>query len=66
LIEIPDQRGKVARVINTHGNQVADTWVFNAEEGYECMAMEAMRAKLSLEVGDAYVSNHRHAMLTVY
>ena len=53
-------------MINTHGNQVADTWVFNAEEGYDCMAMEAMRAKLSLEVGDAYVSNHRHAMLTVY
>ena len=76
LIEIPARRGKAARVtrgqsvrvVNTHGNQVVDTWAFNAGDLHECMSMEATRAtrsKLCLEVGDAYVSNHRRPMLTV-
>jgi len=76
LIKIPARRGKAARlsrgqsvrVVNTHGHQVVDTWAFNADDLHECMSMEATRAtrtKLCLEVGDAYVSNHRHAMLTV-
>jgi uncharacterized protein len=76
LIEIPARRGKAARVrtgrtvrvVNTHGNQVVDTWAFNADDLDECMSMEATRAtraKLCLEAGDAYVSNHRRAMLTV-
>ena len=73
MIEILDQRGKAAevkggqtvQVIDTHGKQVADTWAFNAKERYECTAMEAIRTKLCLEAGDAYVSNHRRAMLTV-
>jgi len=76
LIEIPARRGKAARlsrgrsvrVVNTHGHQVVDTWAFSADDIHECMSMEATRAtrtKLCLEVGDAYVSNHRRAMLTV-
>ena len=76
LIEIPARRGRAAklprgrsvRVVNTHGHQVVDTWAFNADDLHECMSMEATRAtwsKLCLEVGDAYVSNHRRAMLTV-
>jgi uncharacterized protein len=76
LIEIPTRRGKAARVkqgqsvrvVNTHGHQVVDTWAFNVEDLHESMSMEATRAtrtKLCLEVGDAYVSNHRRAMLTV-
>ena len=76
LIEIPARRGKAARmkqgqtvrVVNTHGNQVVDTWAFNAADLHECMSMEATRAtrsKLCLDVADSYVSNHRRAMLTV-
>ena len=61
-------RGQTVQVINTHGNQVVDTWAFNAEDLHECMSMEATRAtraKLCLDVGDSYVSNHRRPMLTV-
>ncbi|MFT5173674.1 MAG: hypothetical protein ACI8W7_001852 [Gammaproteobacteria bacterium] len=76
LIEIPARGGKATRVkqgqtvrvVNTHGNQVVDTWAFNATDLHESMSMEATRAtrtKLCLEVGDSYVSNHRRAMLTV-
>ena len=76
LIEIPARRGKAvrvpadttARVINTHGHQVVDTWAFNANDHSEFMSMEATRAtvlKLCLEEGDTYVSNHRRPMLTV-
>ena len=76
LIEIQARRGKAARVrqgqsvrvVNTHGNQVVDTWAFKATDLDECMSMEATRATLSkicLGVGDSYRSNHRRPMLTV-
>lgn len=76
LIEIPARRGKAARVrqgqsvrvINTHGNQVVDTWAFNASDLSECMSMEATRVittKMCLDAGDQYWSNNRRPMLTV-
>jgi len=76
LNEIPARSGTAARlgagqtvhVINTHGNQVVDTWAFNAEDMGEFMSMEATRVqvqKLMLSVGDSYVTNHRRAILTI-
>lgn len=76
LIEIPARRGKAARVakgqtvkvVNTHGAQVVDTWAFNPDEMSESMSMEATRGtilKMMLDVGDAFYSNNRRAMLTI-
>ena len=76
LIEIPARCGKAAqvakgqtiKVVNTHGAQVVDTWAFNPDDMDECMSMEATRAtvlKMRLNVGDAFYSNNRHAMLTI-
>ena len=52
LIEISARRGKAARVdagqtvtvINTHGEQVVDTWAFNRAELGEFMSNEHTRA----------------------
>ncbi len=55
-------------VINTHGEQVVDTWAFAAEDIGEFMSMEHSRtAMLHLRpaIGDTFVSNHRRPMLTV-
>ena len=51
---IPARRGKAAyvaagqtiRVINTHGEQVVDTWAFNRHDMTEFMSMEHSRATL--------------------
>ncbi|MBT3910071.1 MAG: urea carboxylase-associated family protein [Rhodospirillaceae bacterium] len=75
-IEIPARGGMAAKlnagqsvkVINTHGNQVVDTWAFNSGDMDECMSMEATRVqvqKLMLAVGDSYVTNHRRSILSV-
>ncbi len=75
-ITIPARRGKAARVakgqtikvINTHGEQVLDTWAFNAEDIAEFMSMEHSRAsilKLRPQVGDSLVTNLRRPILTV-
>lgn len=76
LITIPARRGKAApvrrgeriRVVNTHGEQVVDTWAFNAEDMAEHMSMEATRAynlRLVPGVGDTLVSNRRRPILTL-
>ncbi|MDD9876883.1 MAG: urea carboxylase-associated family protein [Magnetovibrio sp.] len=76
LIEIPARSGKAAHVaageavsvINTHGQQVVDTWAFNAGDLTEFMSMEATRVqvqKLMLDVGDSYVTNRRRPILTI-
>jgi len=76
LIEIPARSGKAARaskgqtvkVVNTHGAQVVDTWAFNPTDMSESMSMEATRGtvlKMRLDVGDAFYSNNRRAMLTI-
>jgi uncharacterized protein YcgI (DUF1989 family) len=75
-IAIPARRGKAAfvaagqtvRVINTHGEQVVDTWAFNRHDMAEFMSMEHSRAtmhRLIPRVGDALLSNHRRSILTV-
>lgn len=76
LITIPARKGKAARVgrgqtvkvINTLGEQVVDSWAFNAEDFTEFMSMEHSRAgilKLIPKVGDTMLTNRRRPILTV-
>ena len=73
-ITIPARRGKAAylkqgkhiRVINTHGQQVIDTWAFNREDLSECMSMEHSRTALGrimAHVGDVFVTSQRRPIL---
>ena len=73
---IPARRGVAARVakgqtvtvINTHGQQVVDTWAFAAGDLAEFMSMEHSRAhwrKLRPALGDAFVTNRRRPILTL-
>ncbi|SON56836.1 urea carboxylase-associated protein 1 [Hartmannibacter diazotrophicus] len=75
LITIPARRGKAYRVakgetikvINTHGDQVIDTWAFNADDLHEFMSMEHSRAhilKIVPAVGDTMRTNKRRPILT--
>jgi len=75
-IVIPARRGKAAfvskgqavKVINTHGQQVVDTWAFCQADLSECMSMEHTRAglqRLIPAVGDALLTNHRRPILTL-
>jgi uncharacterized protein len=75
-ITIPARRGKagyvaakqVIRVINTHGQQVVDTWAFNRHDISEFMSMEHSRSwlrRLIPRVGDSLVTNRRRPILTV-
>jgi uncharacterized protein YcgI (DUF1989 family) len=60
-------RGKRLRLVNTHGQQVVDTWAFNADDVAEFMSMAHSHASLSKilpTTGDTMVSNRRRPMLT--
>ena len=54
VVEIPARRGKAVRVrkgqtvkvINTNGQQVVDTWAFNADDPREFMSMEHSRVSI--------------------
>lgn len=62
------KKGQIIKVINTHGQQVVDTWAFNAHDTREFMSMEhsrAMMGKIIPAVGDSLVTNHRRPILTV-
>ena len=74
LIAIPARKGKAAflkqgqriKVINTHGQQVVDTWAFNRCDLSECMSMEHSRtalARIMAKVGDNMVTNRRRPIL---
>ena len=76
LITIPARRGKATfvakgqriRVVNTHGQQVVDTWAFNRVDLTEFMSMEHSRTSLGRimpVVGQSMVTNHRRPILTV-
>lgn len=76
IVEIPARRGKAARVargqivrvINTHGDQVVDTWAFAADDLGEFMSMEHSRPhmlKLSPAIGDVLRTNFRRPILTL-
>jgi uncharacterized protein YcgI (DUF1989 family) len=74
LLTIPARRGKAVRlkqgqhirVINTHGQQVIDTWAFHSADLTECMSMEHTRVALGgimVHVGDCLVTNRRRPIL---
>jgi uncharacterized protein len=76
MIEIPARRGKAlrlrrgqkARVVNTKGQQVVDTWAFNTADLREFMSMEHSRVAMGRiipAVGDALVTNRRRPILTL-
>jgi uncharacterized protein YcgI (DUF1989 family) len=76
MIEIPARRGKAVRVskgqivkvINTRGQQVVDTWAFNADDLGELMSMEhshVSMARIIPGVGDTLVTNRRRPILTL-
>ena len=76
LVTIPARGGKAhlvdagqkVRVINTHGQQVVDTWAFSRDALTEFMSMEHSRTSLGrimARVGDSMVSNHRRPILTI-
>ena len=61
-------RGQKIKVVNTHGQQVVDTWAFTQRDLREFMSMEHTRAtltKMRPEVGDALYSNRRRPVLTL-
>ena len=76
MIEIPARsgkstrlnRGETVKIINTTGQQVVDTWAFNASDLREFMSMEHSRVALGHimpAVGDMLVTNRRRPILTV-
>jgi uncharacterized protein len=55
-------------VVNTHGQQVVDTWAFAAGDPAEWMSMEHSRVQMgrvSPRVGDSLVTNRRRPVLTL-
>jgi len=76
LTTIPARRGKAVRlqrgqsieIINTHGEQVVDTWAFLDGHMVEFMSMEHTRAtllKLRPAAGDQLYTNKRRPILTL-
>ena len=76
LIEIPARRGKAAfvsagqivTVINTHGEQVVDTWAFNRADLGEFMSNQHTRARslhLVPKPGEVLRTNKRRPILTM-
>ena len=76
MIDIPARQGKAIRVrkgqtvkvINTRGQQVVDTWAFNAADLNEFMSMEHSRVAIGRiipGVGDALVTNKRRPILSL-
>jgi uncharacterized protein YcgI (DUF1989 family) len=59
-------RGQAIKIINTHGEQVVDTWCFSAEDLHEFMSMEHIRPTLTRILprkGDDLVTNRRRPIL---
>jgi uncharacterized protein YcgI (DUF1989 family) len=76
MIEIPARKGKAVRVrkgqrikvINSKGQQVVDTWAFNADDVREFMSMEHSRVAIGRiipAVGDTLVTNRRRPIITL-
>jgi hypothetical protein len=60
------RKGQALKVINTHGQQVVDTWAFTADDLGEFMSMEHLRQVLSRIIpreGDPLATNHRRPIL---
>ena len=76
LITIPARRGKAAfvaegqrvKVVNTHGQQVVDTWAFRRDDLTEFMSMEHSRTAIGRTMpvlGQSMVTNRRRPILTL-
>ena len=76
LLTIPARRGRAAfvasgqhvKVVNTHGQQVVDTWAFRREDLTEFMSMEHSRTALGRTMplpGQSMVTNRRRPILTL-
>ncbi len=76
LMQIPARGGTAVRarkgqsiaIINTHGQQVVDTWAFVATDLGQFMSMEHTRAglrRLIPRLGDSFLTNHRAPILTL-
>ena len=60
-------KGQSIRIVNTHGQQVVDTWCFNADDQREFLSMEHLRPTIERifpYAGDRLVSNRRRPILT--
>ena len=61
-------RGQVAKLINTHGQQVLDTWAFNRGDLGEYLSMDQTRSinsTIYIKTGSTLVTNHRRPILTI-
>src|SRR5438045_9587924 len=76
MIEIPARQGKAlrlrggqkARVVNTRGQQVVDTWAFNEADLTEFMSMEHSRVAIGRSipgVDATLATNRRRPILTL-
>ena len=76
LIPIPARRGKAVmvargqsvRVVNTHGQQVVDTWAFRRDDLTEFMSMEHSRTstgRIIPKVGQSMTTNRRRPILSL-
>lgn len=74
LQTLPARRGRAVRlaagqklkIVNTHGQQVVDTWAFNAHDLGEFLSMEHLRATIGSirpRAGHALVTNRRRPIL---
>ena len=62
------EKGQIIKVINTHGQQVVDTWAFSGENNEEFMSIEHSRGqflKLRPEIGDTFITQKRLPILTL-
>ncbi len=62
------ERGQHLKVVNTHGQQVIDTWAFSREDPSEYMSMEYSRSLLERimpRVGDVLVTTRRRPIVTL-
>lgn len=60
------KKGQRIKIINTHGQQIVDTWAFNPCDMSEYLSMHHTRAYLNKVIpaaGDVLVSNRRRPML---
>ena len=75
-IAIPARRGKAVtldqgqsvRVVNTHGQQVVDTWAFRRDDLTEFMSMEHSRTstgRIIPKVGQSMTTNRRRPILSL-
>ncbi|MFO1122783.1 MAG: urea carboxylase-associated family protein [Hyphomicrobiales bacterium] len=76
LVHLPARRGiaramdkgGTVRVVNTHGQQVVDTWAFSRDVIREFMSMEHSRVHMGRVqpiTGSTLLSNRRNPMLTI-